>query len=74
MDSPLEPRLFDILAALDNFSQNRKGVSNNYSMTEPNVCSITGVNFFGHLLDTNLFNENIRAIISENFTEWSYGK
>jgi len=53
---------------------NSGGISNDGSTIEPNICSITGINFFGHPLDTNLFDENVRAIISENFAEWQERK
>ena len=46
------------------------GVSDDSGMIEPNICLITGINFFGYPLDTNLFNENVRAKISEDFAEW----
>jgi len=36
-------------------------------MVEPNIYSITGINIFGHTLDTNLFDENVRTKISEDF-------
>ena len=44
-------------------------ISNTDGMIEPNICSITGINFFGHPLDTNLFDENVRAKISEDIAE-----
>ena len=33
---------------------------------ESEICSITGIHFFGHPLKTNLFDENVRARISED--------
>ncbi|QLH06553.1 hypothetical protein [Nitrosopumilus ureiphilus] len=45
------------------------GISDNADMIEPSICSITGITFFGHPLDTNLFDENVRVKISENFSE-----
>ena len=36
---------------------------------ESGICSIVGINFFGHPLETNLFNENVRGKIYEDFQE-----